>query len=85
MDMENNLPLSVANRLFRDYLHLLGRKMPYPYHELAITSMTVEKDKIGTGYTVMLSHDEFNGVLPDDKAPSIKVDLLSYLGIPEFL
>lgn len=85
MDMENNLPLTVANRLFSDYLHFIGQKMPYPYYELEITSMTVEKDKIGTGYTVMLSHDEFDGVLPDDKAPSIQIDLLSYLDIPVFL
>lgn len=53
--------------------------MPYPYSNLEINCISIDKNRIGSGYTITLSHEIFDGVLPDDTIPSVKVDLFSYL------
>lgn len=84
--MENNLTRRAAEYLLAEYHHLIGQPMPYPCHQLPITTISIEKDKNTDGYSVVLSHDAFKGDLPDYQLGSIcKTDLMNYLSIPEYL
>lgn len=86
MGMENHLEREVAKRLAQQFTHLIGTSMPYPYQECDITSITVEKDKHGTGFSVILSHDAFaNGTPKESISMCPKVDLITYLSIPQYL
>ncbi len=86
MNMENNLTRNAAQYLLSEYFHLIGQPMPYPCNELPITTISIEKDKNTDGYSVILSHDIFDGDFPDDKIGSLcKTDLMTYLSIPEYL
>lgn len=84
--MENHLAKQTADKLAQEYIKLIGQPMPYPYSALEITSITVEKNKNSKGFSVILSHDIFDGGWPEVTNFSCpQVDLLSYLEIPEFL
>lgn len=84
--MENYLSHETAKKLAKQYNKLIGQPMPYPYSGLPITSITVEKNKTSQGFSVILSHDIYDGGWPEVtgfKCP--QVDLLYYLDIPKFL
>jgi len=84
-DMENNLTRNAAQFLLGEYVHLIGERMPYPYGMLKINTIKIIKDKFSQGYTVMLTHEIFDGAFPDpDFPPVYQIDLLSFLQITGF-
>lgn len=86
MNMKPALTLLAAQSLALNYGHLIGQPMPNPYSGLPITSITVEKNNKSKGFSVILSHDIFDGGIPEQtgfKCP--KVDLMTYLSIPKYL
>lgn len=86
MVMENHLEREMADRLAQQFTHLIGTPMPYPHQDCDITSITVEKDKYGTGFSVILAHDAFSKGVPKEPNPKCpKVDLITYLSVPQYL
>ncbi len=71
MVMENNLNRDTAQYLLSEYYYLIGQAMSYPCYELPITTISIEKDKNTEDYSVVLSHEAFEGDLPDDRVKSI--------------
>ena len=81
--MENNLTRDAAQFLLLEYMNLIGKPMPAPYDMLKINTITLSKDKFSSGYSVLLSHNLFDGDFPDNN-PVYEIDLLSYLQITGF-
>lgn len=82
MKKENNLTQSAAIYLAREFSNLIGESLPSPFVGMEISSITVEKDTRGKGFSVILSHDTFDGGWPELTGfVCPQVDLFSFLNL----
>lgn len=77
---ENNLTQSAAIKLAKHYSNLIGNDLPFPFTGWEISSITVEKDKHGKGFSVILSHDIFDGGWPETAGHICpQIDIFTFL------